>query len=367
MRGYRLFIVICSVLFVLASFRPISAQGGGTTHVVAPGENLYRIALRYGVTVDALAAANHIANTAEIFAGQVLIIPAPGSPAPTAAPANPTTPPNQPNAPSSNPATDNGYYTVVPGDTLNRISRQFNVSTQALMTANSLPNPDYLQVGQRLAIPGLVSQVAPAAVVAPAAPASSSDQAAAPGTARTHIVAPGEGLTAIARLYNISYAAIAAYNNIPNPNLIYVGMVLKIPSEDYNPAAGPNPELIPASPDSAGKFILVVLHEQRVYIYQNGQMIRTVLVSTGVPAFPTVTGTYRIYLKYQAQTMYGPGYYLPGVPWVLYFYQGYSFHGTYWHSNWGRPMSHGCVNMPTPEAQWLYNFAEVGTPVQVRW
>src|SRR5512135_3142255 len=94
MRAYRFFVVGCVVLLVLASFAPIAAQGGGTQHVVAPGENLYRIALRYGVTVDALAAANNISNTSEIFAGQVLIIPGPdtSTPAP-AVPAVPTNPP----------------------------------------------------------------------------------------------------------------------------------------------------------------------------------------------------------------------------------------------------------------------------------
>ena len=45
--------------------------------------------------------------------------------------------------------------------------------------------------------------------------------------------------------------------------------------------------------------------------------------------------------------MSGPGYYLPGVPYVMYFYQGYGLHGTYWHDNFGQPMSHGCVNLPT--------------------
>ena len=75
----------------------------------------------------------------------------------------------------------------------------------------------------------------------------------------------------------------------------------------------------------------------------------------------------QVYLKYESQTMSGPGYNLPGVPYVLYFYKGYSLHGTYWHSNFGTPMSHGCVNMPTPEAQWLFNWAPVGTPVHVQW
>lgn len=113
------------------------------------------------------------------------------------------------------------------------------------------------------------------------------------------------------------------------------------------------------------KSITVVLHDQRVYAYENGVLVRNVLVSTGLPGTPTVLGTYHIYVKYNAQLMTGPGYYLPGVPWVMYFYEGYSFHGTYWHHNWGHPISHGCVNMPTDEALWLYQWAPVGTTITV--
>jgi lipoprotein-anchoring transpeptidase ErfK/SrfK len=61
--------------------------------------------------------------------------------------------------------------------------------------------------------------------------------------------------------------------------------------------------------------------------------------------------------------MSGPGYYLPNVPYVMYFYRGYGLHGTYWHHNIGTPMSHGCVNLPTAEAGWLFNWASVGTKV----
>jgi lipoprotein-anchoring transpeptidase ErfK/SrfK len=65
--------------------------------------------------------------------------------------------------------------------------------------------------------------------------------------------------------------------------------------------------------------------------------------------------------------MTGPGYYLPNVPYTMYFYRGYGLHGTYWHANFGRPMSHGCVNLPTYEAQWLFNWAPVGTLVNVHY
>jgi lipoprotein-anchoring transpeptidase ErfK/SrfK len=72
-----------------------------------------------------------------------------------------------------------------------------------------------------------------------------------------------------------------------------------------------------------------------------------------------------VYVKYEADDMSGPDYFLPDVPYTMYFYQGYAIHGTYWHANFGRPMSHGCVNLPPDEARWFYEFSTVGTPVRV--
>jgi lipoprotein-anchoring transpeptidase ErfK/SrfK len=70
-------------------------------------------------------------------------------------------------------------------------------------------------------------------------------------------------------------------------------------------------------------------------------------------------------VKYEAADMWGPGYYLPAVPYVMYFYEDYGLHGTYWHNNFGTPMSHGCVNFRTEDAQWLFNWASVGTRVVI--
>ena len=64
--------------------------------------------------------------------------------------------------------------------------------------------------------------------------------------------------------------------------------------------------------------------------------------------------------------MTGPGYNLPNVEWVQYFFQGYAIHGTYWHNNFGSPMSHGCVNLTNAEAEWFWSFATIGTPVHVQ-
>lgn len=361
----RLFFILALIALAAAGLGapPVHAQDG-IQHVVSPGETLFRIALRYGVSVDALTAANGLANPSQIFAGQVLVIPAANTaPAPAvadaaAAPAEPAAAPAVDSAPAVGLDAD-GYYTVQRGDTLNRIALRFGVTLQALMSANGIYNPNVIWAGQRLAIPGQT----PVQAAAPAAQPAAVD--AASGVERTHVVQRGEGLSQIARLYGLQWPTVAAANGIQNPNLIYAGMVLKIPNEDIqvgvaNPGAH-------ASPNGSGKSVLVILSEQMLYAYQDGQLVRSSAVSTGVAAHPTVVGDFAVYVKYTSQTMSGPGYYLPGVPYVMYFYRDYGLHGTYWHNNFGTPMSHGCVNLPTPEAEWLFNWAEIGTPVYVRW
>jgi lipoprotein-anchoring transpeptidase ErfK/SrfK len=104
-----------------------------------------------------------------------------------------------------------------------------------------------------------------------------------------------------------------------------------------------------------------------LYAYEGDIIVASYLVSTGVPAFPTVLGQYHIYVKYEYTDMAGPGYYLPDVPYTMYFYRGYGIHGTYWHNNFGTPMSHGCVNMRTPDARWMFYWAPLGTLVNVHW
>ncbi|MEZ4675534.1 MAG: L,D-transpeptidase [Caldilineaceae bacterium] len=114
-------------------------------------------------------------------------------------------------------------------------------------------------------------------------------------------------------------------------------------------------------PPQEKKWIRVDLSEQTVVAYENGQPIRAFIVSTGLPGTPTVRGEFRIRVKVLEQTMSGGEgsmfYNLPGVKWVQYFYEDYGFHGTYWHSNFGHPMSHGCVNMTDADAKWLFDWA----------
>jgi len=115
------------------------------------------------------------------------------------------------------------------------------------------------------------------------------------------------------------------------------------------------------SEGSTEKWIYVDLSEQMVVAYKGREPVRWFRVSTGRAATPTVTGTFRIWTKTPIQDMSGGSaangyYYLEDVQWAQYFYGDYGFHGTYWHDNFGTPMSSGCVNMTNEDAEWLFKW-----------
>ena len=114
-------------------------------------------------------------------------------------------------------------------------------------------------------------------------------------------------------------------------------------------------------PKNEARWIRVDLSEQVVVAYENNKPIRAFVISSGLSRTPTVTGEFRIKTKVKAQTMTGGSgayyYNLPNVKWVQYFYQEYAFHGTYWHNDFGRPKSHGCINMTNADAKWLFDWA----------
>ena len=123
----------------------------------------------------------------------------------------------------------------------------------------------------------------------------------------------------------------------------------------------------PSNVSREGRWVDVDLTHQAAYAYEGSRVVRSFLVSTGTWQHPTVTGQFHIYVKYRYANMKGPGYNLPNVPYVMYFYDGYGLHGTYWHHNFGHPMSHGCINFSIPDAAWLFNFASVGTLVNIHY
>ncbi len=121
--------------------------------------------------------------------------------------------------------------------------------------------------------------------------------------------------------------------------------------------------LLAHQPDYPGqKWIEVNLTTQQVTAWEGDLPVLTFMASTGLPNTPTVTGKYHIYWKLEKTLMTGDGYYLPDVPYTMYFYGGYALHGTYWHDNFGQPMSHGCVNLETGNAQRLFEWADPVLP-----
>jgi len=121
------------------------------------------------------------------------------------------------------------------------------------------------------------------------------------------------------------------------------------------------------------KRIYVDLGQQRLYAYEGNYLKYSFLVSTGLWN-RTPTGDFTIWVKLRYTRMSGGNsaigtyYDLPNVPYVMFFSNasvpkeaGYSLHGTYWHDNFGHPMSHGCVNMKTEEVALLYEWANPTT------
>lgn len=111
----------------------------------------------------------------------------------------------------------------------------------------------------------------------------------------------------------------------------------------------------PVSPDE--KWIEVNVTEQHVIAWEGNIPVMSFLSSTGLPGTPTVLGEYTIYWKLESTLMAGPGYYLPEVPYTMYFYRGYGLHGAYWHNSFGQPMSHGCVNLSIDDSKALFEWA----------
>lgn len=316
---------------------PVDATPGAAdpiVHVVRWGETLHLIARRYGTTIDAIVRANNLRNPNFVYAGQRLAIPTNGF------------------SPS---AGSNGIYVVRRGDTLRVIAARYGTSVSYLASLNGLRNPNFIWVGQRLKVPSSSGATPPAPTQ---------------GSTVIHVVQRGEILARIARRYGTTVAAIASANNLSNPSFIYVGQRLKIPGGGSSPtssAPAPSPPSSPAS--SGGKWIDVNLSTQTLQAYEGNRVVYTARVSTGISRYPTPTGTFRIQRKYRYDDMTGGShargdyYYLPDVPYCMYYYAGYSIHGTYWHSNFGTPMSHGCTNLSIADAGWLFNWAPIGTKV----
>jgi lipoprotein-anchoring transpeptidase ErfK/SrfK len=145
------------------------------------------------------------------------------------------------------------------------------------------------------------------------------------------------------------------------PGVVAMEIIEDTPTSEYKP---PKPEEVVGN---GARWIDVDLTNQMVYAYEGDVIVNSFVVSTGTWLTPTVTGKHKIYIKVRVQDMRGPGYHLKDVPYVMFFQGDYGLHGTYWHNNFGTPMSRGCVNLTIDDAAWLFDWASVGTIVNVHY
>jgi hypothetical protein len=124
---------------------------------------------------------------------------------------------------------------------------------------------------------------------------------------------------------------------------------------------------LPQSVGPSERWIDINLTDQTLEAYEGGDLVNRFVISSGRAGSPTVVGTFKVWVKVRIQDMSGVGYYIRDVPWVMYFYGDYGIHGTWWHNNFGTPMSAGCINMTIADSEWMYNWASVGTIVKVHY
>jgi LysM repeat protein len=202
MRRLLIFLSLLALVLLLPGMA--LAQGGEFVHIVAAGETLEGIALRYGIDPFALAARNGISNFASIYVGQPLVVPVPVNQGGGVVP-----PVTQPSS---------FLYIVQPGDYLSVLALRFGTTTAAIAAANGISNVNRILAGQTLLIPAPGDQGGGIPPVPQPQPVF-------------YTVQFGDTLGTIARQFGTSVAALAAENNITNINRIFFGQVLRIPDQ----------------------------------------------------------------------------------------------------------------------------------------
>lgn len=186
-----------------------NADSSNGYYTVQSGDTLSGIALKFSTTSSKLAQLNSISNPNLIYVGQRLLVNQSSNSNSSSS--------GQSSSTTTNTETSSASYTVKSGDTLSGIASQYNTTVNQIVSLNQLSNPNLIYVGQVLKLKN--SQTT-----------NSSSSSTAATTVGTYTVKAGDTLSAIASRYSTSSSTLASLNSLSNPNLIYVGQVLKVSS-----------------------------------------------------------------------------------------------------------------------------------------
>lgn len=192
-----------------------STTATATYYTVQSGDTLSGIAVEYNTTTATLTSLNNLSNPNLIYVGQRLLVKSASTSAASSATSTAT---STASATSTSSTTSATTYTVKSGDTLSSIASSHNTTTAALTSLNSLANPNLIYVGQVLKLANTTT----------ASTSSTSSAASTSSSATTYTVKSGDTLSSIASSYNTTTSTLTSLNNLSNPNLIYVGQVLKV-------------------------------------------------------------------------------------------------------------------------------------------
>lgn len=190
----------------------------------------------------------------------------------------------------------------------------------------------------------------------------------------TYTVKRGDTLNLIAQRYQVTVQDLIAVNELANPSLIMPGQVLVIPSGAYKPPASPLPTSIAVPSGGSGKEIHIDISEQHLYAYENGKLVFSYVVSTGI-GNSTRIGTFKILDK--IPNAYSSRFNIWMPYWMGIYYSGTLENGIHglpllwngvelWGNLLGQPATYGCIEARTWEIKKLYEWAEIGTPVIIR-
>ena len=192
-----------------------STTATATYYTVQSGDTLSGIAVEYNTTTATLTSLNNLSNPNLIYVGQRLLVKSASTAAASSATSTAT---STASATSTSSTTSATTYTVKSGDTLSSIASSHNTTTAALTSLNSLANPNLIYVGQVLKLANTTTT----------STSSTSSAASTSSSAMTYTVKSGDTLSSIASSYNTTTSTLTSLNNLSNPNLIYVGQVLKV-------------------------------------------------------------------------------------------------------------------------------------------